>query len=264
MELLKRAQEAEKLWPGVDLPAEEFRDILGDGDAAASALHHGDFYLARACARRKIGAIAAFERVFLSQVPKYLGRMRPTAGFVEEVQQRLREKLFVGPPPKIGEYSGHGPLGAWVRVAALRTAIDLKRKRGELDSPVLTAEHLADTQMQSVDIAYLKSEYRHQVAAAFREGLERLSGKQRNLLRLHLLDELTLEQIAGLFSVGQSTVFRWLQAAREELVDHARLILRQRIGVTAEEFESLVQLVRSQLDLSLSQILRASTTADFR
>jgi RNA polymerase sigma-70 factor (ECF subfamily) len=263
VELLQRARAARSRWPDdFDLPVEEFRNML-EASERADAMRpeaDADLYLARACARGNRAAIATFDRVFLSQVPQFIARMCPSSTIIEEVQQQLREKLLVGRAPKISEYGGHGPLGAWIRVAALRAAIDLRRGRGELNSLALTVEHLKDAEAQPVELAFLKAEYQPVVAHAFVEAIARLSSKQRNLLRLQLIEELTLEQMGSLFGVHASTVFRWLTAAREMLVEHARQNLRERMGVSAEEFDSLVQLVGSHLDLSLSRVLRASAT----
>ena len=46
------------------------------------------------------------------------------------MRQRLRERLFVGSdgePARLASYSGRGPLGTWVRIAAIRLALNLRR-----------------------------------------------------------------------------------------------------------------------------------------
>jgi RNA polymerase sigma-70 factor (ECF subfamily) len=253
----ERAEEAKRHWPDVPVavvPEQAFAMLLRDADA--SGTYDADLYLACACAHGAPTALAAFERSLMPEVPGFLARMRPTPTFVDEVQQLLRAKLFTGATPKICEYSGTGPLAAWLRVTALRTAIDLKRTRGEQVSRGLNDELLLDLRSDTIDVALLKAEYRPVVAEAFRTAVAKLESKERNLLRLHFVDELTFDEIGRLFQVNRSTAFRWIDAAREELVNHARAQLRNRIGLDATEFESLVQLVRSQLDLSLSRLLR--------
>src|SRR5689334_10395795 len=108
MDLGARAQTAKAAWPGFDLPLEVFLPVLERADP--SGLHDADLYLACACAQRVDGALAAFERAFLSQVPLFLKRMRPSPQLVDDVQQLLRQKLFVGAAPKIAEYTGVGTL----------------------------------------------------------------------------------------------------------------------------------------------------------
>lgn len=255
MDLDERVRAAARSWPDVHVPKEALLKALPGADP--SGTNDADLYLACACTNGTPTALAAFERSFVSQVPSFLARMRPTPTFVDDVQQILREKLFAGATPKITEYSGTGPLSAWLRVTALRTAIDLKRTRGEQINHALSDELLVDVRSHAVDLAVLIAEYRPLVAEAFRDAVAQLEGKERNLLRLHFVDGLTFDEIGRLFQVNRSTTFRWIDAAREALVDYARAQLRARIGVDAGEFESLVQLVRSQLDLSLSRLLRS-------
>src|SRR5947207_9128327 len=133
-DLRDRVQAAKAAWQDVGWSTDEFLAVLASSPDT-DAVHDADFYLARACACDAPGAMVTFERVFMSQVPAYLRRLRASPSFVDEVQQLLRAKLFVGPPPQITEYAGTGPLTAWLRVTALRTAFDLKRTRGERPAP---------------------------------------------------------------------------------------------------------------------------------
>jgi RNA polymerase sigma-70 factor (ECF subfamily) len=237
-------------WPTVALAEDEFARELSTRGAPP---HAADLYLAFACSRGVEGAHAAFEAALMTQVAGYLRPMNPSPAFVDEVRQLLREKLFVGPEPRIAQYSGRGPIGAWLRVMALRTAVNLQT-RGERGGPSLDPDRVAAGGGPELD--YLQERYRPLVKHAFQEGLAALTSEQRNLLRLHLVDGLTLEEIGRLFSVNRSTVFRWLDAARAELLRHTRHCLHKRLGVDASEFDSLVQAVRSRLDLSLASILR--------
>ncbi len=252
MDAISRANAARASWPEVAWPAESFVVRLEE----AAALNDSDLYLADACAHLADGALAAFERNFLSKVPEFLQRMSPSASFVDEVAQLLRHKLFLGAPPKIAEYAGRGPLGGWLRVVTLRTAIDLSRTRGERVEPSIDPERFAQPFVDSPELEYLKSRYLPEVKRAFSEALQTLGSEERNVLRLHFVDGLSLEETARLFQVNRSTVFRWISDTRERLLDEARRRLRERLGVSAEEFDSLAQLVRSRLDFSINEVLR--------
>lgn len=254
VDLDELARAGRAAWPAVSLGEDEFLAFLVS--RAQPVEHAADLYLAHACARGAAGALAAFEATLLSQVPGFLRRMSPQ--IVDEVCQRLRDRLFVGAAPKIAEYSGSGPLAAWLRVVALRLAIDLSRSAGQNIARELDAAQLAGPAGRSPELEYLKERYRLDVKGAFQEALLALSSEQRNVLRLHLVEGLTLEEIGRLFHVNRSTVFRWLGASREALLADARLRLRERIGVSADEFDSLVQVVRSQLDLSLAEVLKTA------
>src|SRR5579884_1384958 len=112
-------------WPGVDVADADFAAAVERHRPAPE--HLADLYLATACAAGNAAALAAFERTHLSQVAAFVARTDSDPAFAEEVRQRLREKLLVGQPPRISEYAGQGPLGGWVRVAAVRMALDLRK-----------------------------------------------------------------------------------------------------------------------------------------
>jgi RNA polymerase sigma-70 factor (ECF subfamily) len=252
---LERAARA--AWPDVDagggfVPylAERWPERASLDEWLADA-HASDLYLACACARRDRAAIAAFDRAHLGAVADYLARSRPDAAFVEDVRQSLREKLFVGDARKIGEYSGRGPLGGWVRVLAVRAAIDLRRRRGER-VPDLRGEAPAPI---DPELGYLADRYRGDVEDAFRRALGGLDGEQRTLLRMHFVDGITLDELARLKRLHRATIARRLATARQAILDEARRHLRERLSLSTEELTSLVGLVRSQLDVSVARLL---------
>src|SRR5262245_58099234 len=113
--------------PELELPRDDFAARLAQLTAAhggsGSELVVGDLYLAWACAAGVPGAHAVFEREIVAHVPLHLARFRRGPEFTDEVLQALRERLLVGDPPRIAAYGGRGPLGAWVRVAAIRIAV---------------------------------------------------------------------------------------------------------------------------------------------
>lgn len=245
------ARAARAAWPTVELDDDQFRRALAE--RAPAAAHASDLYLALACARGVPGAADAFEQHFMTQVPGFLARLRPSPEFVDEVRQLLREKLLTGAAPRLAEYAGRGPLAAWLRVAALRTAVDLQRARHGAREHELDPTRLAAG--GDGELAYLKGRYGAEIKASFAAALRTLSSEQRNLLRLHLVDALTLEEIATMFRVNRSTILRRIDRARHELFELAQHDLQARLGIPTGEFASLVQLVRSRLDLSLAEVL---------
>src|SRR4051794_2312440 len=58
--------------------------------------HCEEVYLAFACAAGDRGALALFERRYLSQVAHYVAHLHAQASFIDEVRQRLRERMLVG------------------------------------------------------------------------------------------------------------------------------------------------------------------------
>jgi RNA polymerase sigma-70 factor, ECF subfamily len=256
-DVIDRARAA---WPELDLDEAGFgahveRCLADGGDV--SALHAGDLWLAYGCSIGDDRAVAAFDREVLSQVGLLLGRMQPTPMLVDEVRQALREKLLVAQPgarPRIADYAGRGPLQAWVRVAAVRTALDLLRAGGARTGGDVEPDDLA-TDATSPELDYLRERYAPQFKAAFQEALRALDSEQRNVLRLHVVEGLNIDEIGALFKVHRSTVARWIAGARQEVLAGARQRLRAELGLSAGEFDSLAGVVRSQLDLSVANIL---------
>ncbi len=106
------------------------------------------------------------------------------------------------------------------------------------------------------EIAYLKEHYRDEFRAAFVFALGTLSERERNVLRQHHIDGLTIDQLGTLYQVHRATAARWVAAARMTLLDQTRGRLVAKLGVAADEVDSIIRLVRSQLDISIHQLLR--------
>ena len=72
-------------------------------------------------------------------------------------------------------------------------------------------------------------------------------------LRLHFADQWSLERLAATYKVHRATVARWLSGARETLLSKMSERLGVELGLGPDEVQSLVGLLRSQLDLSLTR-----------
>jgi RNA polymerase sigma-70 factor, ECF subfamily len=260
-------EEGARAWPGLGLSPEAFVHHLASRRAAPTSaspptahlagVHAADLYLACACAARLRGAVEAFDRAYLRRLDVYLARLRPSPAFVDEVRQALGEKLFVGKdgaPPKIGEYDGHGALESWVRVIALRAAIDLRRQGGAV--VVQEARERDEPATADPEIGYLKRRYRHAFSAAFRGAVEALDAEDRELLRLRFVDGLTQVEVAARLGVHRATVVRRLEAAQQAVTDGARRLLQAQLGASEAELASLAGLMRSQIELSLPGLLK--------
>jgi RNA polymerase sigma-70 factor, ECF subfamily len=247
-ELLARAR---AVWRGVDVPAKRFFERLERlGDVA----HGEDVYLALGCELGLPAALAAFDEKLLSQVPAFLGKR----GGADEVRQALRVRLLVAPKggvPLIGTYTGRGALGGFVRVATLRMARDLAR-----GNTVAPEEEGADVAATAPDpeLAYLRRRHAADFKTAFQRVLAELSDEDRNVLALHIFDGLTTEAIGALYRVDGSTIRRRIQRMRQNILDETRKLLAERLGLKARELDSLFNVVRSELDLSIRRYLKKS------
>jgi RNA polymerase sigma-70 factor (ECF subfamily) len=117
------------------------------------------------------------------------------------------------------------------------------------DAPV----ELADA-LENPELAVLRERYRDQVRLAFATALRGLEPRQRTLLRQYHIDRLTIDQLASLHRVNRSTTARWVAAARSATLELTREHLSRSAGIAPGEVDSIIRLVRSQLDLSLREL----------
>ena len=255
-------------WPGLALDPGTFRAHLAaalpEGTAAAdlaAAVCVPDLYLARACALGVAGAVAAFEQRAMPAVDAALARLGG-AELTDEVKQVVREILFVGAGssgPAIADFGGRGNLRAWVRVIATREALRLlRRDRGRVgvqDEDLYAV--LAPTDDADPQLAYLKERYRAEFRKVFLRAVADLPRRERLALRLHVLDGLSIDEIAPIYRVHRSTAARWLTRARELLLRATRDGLMRELGLAAPDVDSVLRLIQSNLDVSLSGALRS-------
>lgn len=239
------------------------RFVPTDGtEVDLESLRAEDLYLALACAQGVPEAMGAFEEHYLRAVPKLLAQAgHPDEALADEVQQLLREKLLVGTGgqlPKIAEYSGRGALMNWLRMAAVRTALNLRVK--ERRNVSASDESIEEDVLAGDDpeLQYIKARYLEDFRAAFRDAFAALSAEERNLLRLKLVDRLNIDAIGVIFGKHRATIARWLAQTRQGIADAVRENLRQRLEIEGSELESMLKLMRSRLDVTLRGYLKGS------
>lgn len=258
LESAARAAAAE--WPTIDLDRATFVAYLRErscGDDGAPSMdrvpsqHAKDLYLACACVQGLATAWRELDRGYLSRLREYVARIDGSDTFVDEVREVLSERLLPTPerPSRLAGYSGQGPLGAWLRIAATRVAQDLKRSTRPTDDIDDHAGAAADG--TDVEVAFLKRQFKSAFVDAFQAVLETLSQDERNMLRLHYLDGLTIEQVGRTYGVSRATAARHLASARATIVERVRATLADRVDVSAAGPASVLAFVESQLDLSL-------------
>jgi RNA polymerase sigma-70 factor (ECF subfamily) len=106
-----------------------------------------------------------------------------------------------------------------------------------------------------LELDFLKAEYREQFKQAFAKAVRELPARDRNLLRQSVVHSLTIDQLGALYHVDRSTAARWLARAREQLFKTTRANLLAMLHIDQGEFESIMNLIRSRLDVSLHRLL---------
>ena len=258
----RRAREA---WPGLPTKPDAFRAWLlrcpqpGKGlSESLPGLHVEDVWLACACAQGDRHAHQALDVRLRAAVPSAAARMRASNAFIEEVQQRLRQKLLVGGPdgqPKIAAYLGRGPLSSWLRAAALREALNLLD--GERDESPLEGAALARLPSGGVDpeLDLVRRRYAPEFKSALDVALRGLPPRERNLLRLYFVQGLTVEAIGRMEGTHKSTISRWLARTRASVLADVKRKLGAQLKLTPTELDSLIGALRSQLHVSLHRAL---------
>lgn len=257
-------QGARLAWPAVTLDFDRFvahATQVGFSPGAdagpADPANTADLFLACAAGHGDRPAIEALDEGYVAPTRFSLRRLDARPEFIDDAMQELRAKLLLPPEPRILRYGGRGPLVAWIRVVATRIAIDaLRAVREVVGREARDPDLLAQVDF-GPEVQLLRAAYREAFQEAIAAGVAALSPKDRNLLRRHLIEHMTLEEMAAPYNVHPATVARRLMALREELAVAVReqLAARHRSQGGATSLESLAQAIRSEVYISLAPLL---------
>jgi len=250
--LLDRARRG---WPELALDEEGFvahlaQRLSPEEDVAASlpVRNVADLYLAFGCIKRHPKAVAELHKLM---TPEVLG---PLAGS-DDVRDELAQTILVGregQPPAIGGYSGRGRLTRWLCASALRAASKIRRKanrEAEVERFFL-ADGEGSGSVIDPELEIIRAHYREDFNAAFHEAIASLAVRERNVLRLYS-GGLSIERIGDCYRVHRATVHRWLTTIRASLLERTKTRLGERLQIPPTDVESLLRLLRSELDVSL-------------
>ena len=232
----------------------ELRDAA-DPAAAVAALSD-ELVLTAACLAGDRGAQAVLERDYRGQVAALA---RSIGGdHADDVVQDVWIRLLVprgDAPGRLADYGGAGSLLTWLRVVVAREAVSALRRRRDavVDDEVILGKLIAS---QDPDLALVRARSAAEVKRAFEDAVAALAVRDRNLLRQHILDGLTIDDLGALYRVHRVTAARWLSSAREAVWRATHQQLRARLQLTPSELDSLLGEVRDFIDLSLERVFR--------
>jgi RNA polymerase sigma-70 factor (ECF subfamily) len=242
-------------------PSEAVNAVLAEivgvlvADGVAFEPYHREIYLAAGCIGGSAEALRELERGYIARIPDVIAAKRIPADAVAALCQDVRRRLLVGEPPYLARAIGRGALAGLIAVMATRAATDWFRanareqaRRGEPSS-----EPRAD---DDVAARVFGAHYRGELKAAFESAVAELDARERTLLRLHLVEQLTIDDVARDYHVHRATAARQIESAREHVASLTRRHIAKATGLRGSELEELGVLVASQLDLSLSRLLR--------
>jgi RNA polymerase sigma-70 factor (ECF subfamily) len=254
---------AHAAWPSLRVDRADFLAYAEARTGEDEHLFVEDLYLAYACAQKSPVALAAFERHYMPEVRAALVGARHRSMPLDELEQLVRTKLFVGDSPKIAQYSGRGPLGGWVRVVALRTAVSYFRSSRRTQVPPsayarvgLEAGEVLELADQSFpELEFLRRAHEKDLRACLESGLASMSPRDRRILHQHFVQGLTIDRLGDIYGVHRSTAARWVVNARALACERAQEHLAARLGVERSDLESLLGQLRDRLDMSLRRLL---------
>ncbi|HET7542700.1 MAG TPA: sigma-70 family RNA polymerase sigma factor, partial [Polyangiaceae bacterium] len=247
-------------WPGLKIDAPELASYLADRPVSRERLTTGlacDLFLAFACLANVPTAVQLFQTLYDPIVVGAAKRFDPTGALADELRQWLAETLFVRGRQgtgRIAEYRGQGPLSAWVRTCSKRAALRLAK----VNNPevLVTRDALADeiTDVCDQELTLLKDHYGELFRSELVLALGELPAKDRMLLQLHLVAGLSTTRIAKMYHLNQSSISRQLQRTAAATFTLIKQRIHRRLGVDTAELESLLDLARSHIELTLSSM----------
>jgi RNA polymerase sigma-70 factor (ECF subfamily) len=262
-ELVTLYERALGTWSGIARIAEErftseVARRLGDkAHVAVVAGLHDDIYVAIGASDGDDAAVRACDAIMGRELDYTAMRLRATPTQADDVRSELRRLLFTSDttrPAALTTFTGRGDLPGYVRVMAARALarrMQRDRREEELDDGVL---ELLDPALDP-EVAVLREHYREAVEAAFAAALGELSPRARAVLRYHLVDGWTIDQLGARYGTHRSTASRWLAAAREELRGGIRRRLASQLVISESQVDSIVALVTSRIEVSLDRLL---------
>jgi len=252
--------EGRDAWPDLEVSRASFEELYREkcaSDGDTNSIDAKELYVAVGCGAGDTASIRAFETTYFPHLHKRLQKMRLSERQREEVVQELREKLFVGRPglrARICDYAGDGRLPGLIKVTAYRCAINVMREASHF-VPMSQEAFELPTIADDAELLSIRGEFQNHFKVAFASAVERLTSKQRNILRMRFMQKLTIDQIATLYSTHRATIFRWLSAARDSVLQETRAQLGAELALDRARLDSLFGLMDSKFDASIEALL---------
>jgi RNA polymerase sigma-70 factor (ECF subfamily) len=254
-------------WPTLVIDESVFQErltrLFSHGFSASECVYPADLFFAVACASGDAEALRLFEQAFVPNMMRSAAHLLGPTVRADEVRQALRVKLFVrdgDAEPKISQYMGRGPLAGWLRIVAVRTVLSLRRAA----EPSTPREREEDELLGGIaaqggdpELEHLRGRYKEAFQGAFHDALMSLDVAERNVLRLHHVEGLGIDELAPIFKIHRATAARRLTKAREEISERTRTLLVERLRLSESECSSIMGMILSQLDVSIVRVLSA-------
>jgi len=255
--LLAMHTEGQARWPAVPVSVEQYR-VYCEGLCGERSLYDlqplaADLYLCCACVQKQPLAQRTLEREATEVVRGAVSKVHRDSEFIRDTLQDFWRRVLVGPDAKIHAYRAQGPLHAWLRIAAMRLAIDRLRSQ----QAVRTREaELGDSMAEQAfgpESSLTLARFHEPFRVALRECIAALSPRDRNLLRMHVQGHCSIDQIGRVYGVHRATAARWLEQVKKQILLQVQArVVSAGPKLTDSEFRSIAKLVGAELELGLS------------
>ncbi len=211
-----------------------------------------DLQLATAALARDPVAVRELDAMIRDAASSAARRLGGDAATADDIAQRLAEKMWIGRAqgrPALATYTGEAPLRAWLKIIAYRDGVELLRAREVPDDGELVDRVMATTEPE---LAMLRASYLAAFKRCFAAAFAGLSMHDRDLVRRHYLDGLTLDQLATFHDCHRATIARTIARVRERLVADTREALRRELSANTD-LDEVLAVIASKLEASLSR-----------
>lgn len=254
-------REGLRRWSRIDLSFPSFLDAVIPRVRDAphiEKLSWMDLFLCASCELGEPEGLITLEREYIPSVGLSLRRTGLAEEQVTEVLQQLREKIFTtttNGSSRLREYSGRSKLTRWLYVIAVR--IEHNNRRAESRRDVrdgMAMASLVDA-LPNPELKIIKTWQRTQVQQIIERSIRALEGETRQLLRLHFVEELSIDRLSLLYNVHRATVARRITQAVHALRGVVQQLAMEELGLNLLEYQSLLRFVRSQMEVNLKACL---------
>ena len=241
-------------WPGIEISDEDFVSYV---TARVDALDEGlraivvtDLWLACGITRGVPAALRELD-TRLTAVAPAIAHLDGGSALVADVTAAVRERVLgTDGNGKIADYRGRGDLRGWLRVVAVREALQILRAR-KREAPIRDdlAERIDDHG------ADLPPDELRAYREAFATALATLTPRERNLIKQQYVYGATIDELGALYGVHRATAARWLAQIRDTLLRRTRGLLAEAMLLTGTDLESAMGKLAEHVDYSLRHTL---------
>ncbi len=230
--------------------AQRLLDTTSRHGVALESIRADDLYLAWSCTQGCASALERFWREFVPTVRQTALAVTKNPDVAEDVVQDVVQGLLVGRadrPAAMTSYDGRSKLQRWLRSVSVRAAIASRNKNQRNSDTLSTFPGVAS----DPEVALLREQAGHVVEHALRAALVALPAEHSLILQQHLVDGLSIDQLAKIYRIHRATAARRIAKAREALLGSTRSRLRAELQIMGRDLDSLIELARSRVLVSL-------------